>query len=110
MPLYATQKSFMRSVTPTTTTMSDSDELMSDFLFRRRRPSAPVPPPVQVQPIIIKTNTFSVNFYAKGVRGIFVQPGEWLNSGLLEQYKAQLGYVFGPNGNMGLLPEVIYGL
>lgn len=98
----------MRSVTATTTTLGD--EALSDFLFRRSRPAAPAPPPVHVEPIVIKTNTFSVNFYAKGVAPIFIQPGEWLNSGLLEQYKAQLGYVFGPNGNMGLLPEVIYGV
>lgn len=59
------------------------DMIMTDskFLFRRR---SSAPPPVVQKPVIIQTNTFLMNFYAKEVKAIKVQPGDWFDRFVLQ--------------------------
>jgi len=86
--------------------IKSDDEGLSEFLFRRRR--AP-PPPVVARPVqIIKSNTFKVNFSAKGLTSITVKPGDWFNKEFIEQNKHQLQGVLGPKGSMPLMPETFY--
>lgn len=121
-PLYSDGKAFLRTIAAKDGSHAlddneavdyDQDAKIEDiamstssFLFRRRRRSPP--PPVVQKPIIIHTNTFKMNFYAKDVKAIRFTPGDWFDRQLIQKYAPQMGGWFGPQGQFPLLPQTAY--
>lgn len=91
---------------------NDDDDALFDldfdedtFLFRRRRRSAPPP---QIQTTIIKSERFKVEFKARGVDGITINPGPWFDRNFIRQNAGNLQEFFGKNGKLPILPKVVW--
>eukprot|EP00817_Percolomonadidae_sp_ATCC50343_P003060 CAMPEP_0117427230 /NCGR_PEP_ID=MMETSP0758-20121206/7129_1 /TAXON_ID=63605 /ORGANISM="Percolomonas cosmopolitus, Strain AE-1 (ATCC 50343)" /LENGTH=242 /DNA_ID=CAMNT_0005212761 /DNA_START=567 /DNA_END=1291 /DNA_ORIENTATION=+ len=84
---------------------NEMPEVMSEGLFRRRRRSA-APQPV-VKPILVKSQRFKMIFKAKGLAGISVRPGNWLDTNVVNSVRGQTCSANTMNG-IGYLPQIAW--